>query len=211
MTHYLRSRHDAILVGVGTAVADDPGLNCRIDGAGGYGGEELDGQPRPIVLDPSGRWGVSGKSKVLELAREGKGRAPFVLVARGTNVDGDRREGLEGAGGKYIVVGGEEDGRHSKKLKWRDILRTLSAEGLRSVIIEGGGAVINSLLQPENFELVNSVIVTIAPTWLGVGGVVVSPPRRLDGDSNPMAAARLHHVRWYPFGEDVVMCGNLLP
>ncbi|KAI0387691.1 putative riboflavin biosynthesis protein Rib7 [Hypomontagnella monticulosa] len=30
MTHYLRSRHDAICVGVGTAIADDPGLNCRL-------------------------------------------------------------------------------------------------------------------------------------------------------------------------------------
>src|SRR5947207_2217592 len=31
MTHYLRSRHSAILIGVGTAAVDDPGLNCRLD------------------------------------------------------------------------------------------------------------------------------------------------------------------------------------
>lgn len=209
MTHYLRSRHDAILVGVGTAVADDPSLNCRIEGVGGYGGQGLDGQPRPIVLDPSARWDVSERSKVLEVAKGGKGRAPFVLVARGTRLDGRRREALEEAGGKYIVVG--RTGEEGSRLAWKDILRTLSAEGLRSVMIEGGGAVINSLLQPENFELVNSVIVTIAPTWLGEGGVVVSPPRRLDAGSNPMAAARLHHVQWHPFGEDAVMCGRLLP
>ena len=39
MTHYLRSRHDGIMVGVGTAIADNPSLNCRIRGIGGYGGE----------------------------------------------------------------------------------------------------------------------------------------------------------------------------
>src|SRR4051812_7789929 len=52
MTHYLRSKHDAILVGVGTAIADDPGLNCRLHGVGGYGGQGLEGQPRPLILDP---------------------------------------------------------------------------------------------------------------------------------------------------------------
>ncbi|EHK99335.1 putative 5-amino-6-(5-phosphoribosylamino)uracil reductase [Glarea lozoyensis 74030] len=61
MTHYLRSRHDAILIGVGTAVADNPSLNCRIEGVGGYGGEGLEGQPRPIVLDPRARWEVNDR------------------------------------------------------------------------------------------------------------------------------------------------------
>src|ERR1700760_2352675 len=68
MTHYLRSRHDAILIGEGTMRADNPGLNCRIEGVGGYGGEGLEGQPRPIVLDPNLRWDFSSDSKVLALA-----------------------------------------------------------------------------------------------------------------------------------------------
>lgn len=61
-------------------------------------------------------------------------------------------------------------------------------------MIEGGGGVINSLLLPEYFSLMSSVIVTIAPTWLGNGGVVVSP---------------LDHAEWHPFGEDVVLCGKV--
>ena len=44
MTHYLRSKHDAIVIGVGTATADDPGLNCRLEGVGGFGGLGWEGQ-----------------------------------------------------------------------------------------------------------------------------------------------------------------------
>lgn len=209
MTHYLRLRHDAILIGVGTAVADNPSLNCRISGAGGYGGEGLKGQPRPVVLDPRGRWDFGARSKVLELAGSGRGRAPYILT--GTEPEKEKREILEGAGGKFIRIRVTRVGDGENKVEWKNVLRVLSEEGLRSVMIEGGGAVINSLLQAENLPLVNSVIVTIAPMWLGVGGVVVSPPRCHDDGGNPMAAARLHHVQWHPFGEDVVMCGKLIP
>lgn len=94
------------------------------------------------------------------------------------------------------------------RLDWKDILKALSAEGLKSVMIEGGGDVINSLLVPEYFSVISSVIVTIAPTSLGEGRVVVSPQRRLD-DGKPIAAARLDHVAWQQFAEDIVLCGKV--
>ena len=48
------------------------------------------------------------------------------------------------------------------------MLKDLSAEGLRSVMVEveGSGSVINSLLQPDNLPLISAVIITIAPTFL---------------------------------------------
>ncbi|OMP88964.1 5-amino-6-(5-phosphoribosylamino)uracil reductase [Diplodia seriata] len=218
MTHHLRSRHQAILVGAGTAVADDPSLNCRIEGVGGYGGtddgEQLSGQPRPVVVDPRGRWDWGGggredapMAKVLRLAGEGRGRAPWVLVAegRGVEVGPERRAVLEGCGGRVLEVATDEDGR----MEWSRVLGRLAAEGIESVMVEGGAGVINKLLEPQNVHLVDSVIVTIAPTWLGQGGVVVSPPRRVDGDGTPVAAARLKEVKWCPLGEDVVLCGRL--
>jgi 2,5-diamino-6-(ribosylamino)-4(3H)-pyrimidinone 5'-phosphate reductase len=76
-------------------------------------------------------------------------------------------------------------------------------------MVEGGAAVINSLMLPENLSLISSVIVTIAPTWLGKGGVVVSPNRRNDESGSPTIAARLDRVKWYPLGEDVVLCGKM--
>jgi len=205
MTHYLRSRYDAILIGVGTAVADNPGLNCRIAGVGGYGGEGLEGQPRPIIIDPSARWEFTADHKIFQLARKGQGRAPYIIT-RQENLPADRSSVLTNAGGKYITVDFKARGHN---LDWKEVLKAISAEGLKSVMIEGGGTVINSLLQPEYFSVINSVIVTIAPTWLGSGGVVVSPPRRLDEEARPMAAARLNHVEWHPLGQDVVLCGRL--
>ncbi|EON69510.1 riboflavin biosynthesis protein RibD domain-containing protein [Coniosporium apollinis CBS 100218] len=211
MTHFLRSQHAAILIGVGTAIADDPSLNCRLEGVGGFGGEGLEGQPRPVVLDPMGRWDVNGESKVIRLAREGKGRGPWVVTAEksvgGLVVEG--REVLGRTGGRYIVVPSTEVGGR-EAMEWRDVFSTLHDLGIRSVMVEGGAGVINGLLEPRNAELVDSVVVTVAPTWLGEGGVVVSPPKRFDQDGKRVPTARLKDVRWIPLGEDVVMCGRLL-
>ncbi|OGE50806.1 hypothetical protein PENARI_c015G00655 [Penicillium arizonense] len=208
MTHYLRSRHDGILIGVGTAVADDPGLNCRIAGVGGYGNEGLNGQPRPVVIDPSARWDFSDDSKLFQLCREGRGRAPWIVTAL-DRPPPEKQALLEKYGGRFISLEmpKSEAGRH--QINWHDLLVTLKSNGLLSVMVEGGGQVINSLLSPSHMSLLNSVIVTIAPTWLGQGGVVVSPARRFDDGGNAISAARLTNVKWYPFGEDVVLCGQV--
>lgn len=208
MTHYLRSRHDGILIGVGTALADDPGLNCRIVGTGGYGGEGLECQPRPIVIDPSARWDFSDKSKLFQLCRQGRGRAPWIVTAR-EELPMEKRTLLESYGGKFISLQMSTSQDGHRKVDWKNLLVVLRSEGLRSVMIEGGGQVINSLLEPPYMPLIDRVIVTIAPTWLGRGGVVVSPARRFDDAGNAISAARLTNVKWYPFGEDVVLCGQI--
>ncbi|KAJ5555796.1 hypothetical protein N7535_008228 [Penicillium sp. DV-2018c] len=208
MTHYLRSRHDGILVGVGTAVADDPGLNCRIAGVGGYGKQGLDGQPRPVVIDPTARWEFSEDSKLFQLCREGRGRAPWIIIAT-ENVDPERQALLEKYGGKYITVNMIRTHTGGHQVDWQDLLVILKSRGLKSIMIEGGGRVIKSLLSPAYMPLLNSVIVTIAPTWLGEGGVVVTPDRRFDEGGNAISAVRLKNVKWYPFGEDVVLCGQI--
>ncbi|CAI6312755.1 unnamed protein product [Periconia digitata] len=201
MTHHLRSRHDAILIGCGTAIADDPSLNCRIEGVGGYGGKGLEGQPRPIVLDPRGRWDVNHESKVVKLAAEGRGKAPWVFTLG--EVGHERNHILEDVGGQFVRIGGGD------VLEWDDILRVLAEKGLKSVMIEGGGHVINSLLSPKTAHLVDTVIITLAPTWLGKGGVAVIPDERRDEQGTKLAVGRLKDVKWVPLGEDVVLCGRM--
>ncbi|KAK0672323.1 dihydrofolate reductase-like domain-containing protein [Cercophora samala] len=196
MTHYLRTRHDAILVGCTTAIVDNPALNSRLESI-----TSLDQQPRPVILDPKGRWDFSEDSQVIRLAAEFRGKGPWVVTTRGREVK-ERSELLERVGGKYLFLEtGEND-----RFKWGDVLRVLGEEGVKSVMVEGGGEVINSLLiNPEN-RLVDSVIITIAPTWLGKGGVVVSPSRQ-EGQTSQL---RLRDISWQPHGEDVVLCGRII-
>jgi 2,5-diamino-6-(ribosylamino)-4(3H)-pyrimidinone 5'-phosphate reductase len=204
MTHYLRSKHDAILIGVGTAVADNPSLNCRSDGVGGYGGGGLKGQPRPIVVDPKGRWNFTSASKVMKLASEGKGKAPWLITQAA--IDRERADVLEHVGGKIIEIPRPDQPTINSALSWPKILQLLAAEGIRSVMVEGGGMVINDLLSSTYFNLVDSVIITIAPVWLGKGGVQVCPDAREEhGERLPVG--RLRKVKWIPLGDDVVLCG----
>ncbi|KAH8703278.1 putative riboflavin biosynthesis protein Rib7 [Talaromyces proteolyticus] len=280
MTHYLRSRHQAILIGVGTANADDPGLNCRIEGVDGYklstvesnlqpdaaisdyakkassdpelrnlmknvamgraSTEQMQGfqshltqiqntkheenleklrreqeklqQPRPIVIDPRARWGFHEGSKILSLVREGKGKAPFIIISKNVLPPKDKQELLEAYGGKFIAVETVQDVNGDTRFDWNTILRILATEeNIKSIMIEGGGAIINSILsEPRYSALVDSVIITIAPKWLGQGGVVVSPKRLVDEDGCAIPASRLTEVQWHPFGEDVVLCGRII-
>lgn len=241
MTHYLRFRHEAILIGVGTAIADDPGLNCRIEGAGGYEVQpevssvetkdenHLDPtqtetirqqqdslhQPRPIIIDPNARWEPRESSKIIELVKQGKGKAPFVITSKSlTPPPEEARNLLEKYGGKYITldtIPSDNDGATHRHFDWNLILNVLATqENIKSIMIEGGGSIINSLLSEQRYTaLIDSVIVTIAPTWLGQGGVVVSPERRVDEHGHAIPASRLTDVKWYPFGEDVVLCGRI--
>ncbi|CEI69105.1 hypothetical protein FVEN_g4130 [Fusarium venenatum] len=202
MTHYLRSRHDAILIGVSTLLADSPALNCRISGA--------TSQPRPIIIDPHLRWTPSHTEKVLEVARLGNGLAPFVLTGMDTqDIPATSLSILEEHGGKYIYVPTTLGSNGRKRFDWRDVFDALLREDLSSVMVEGGGQIINSLLDPRFHNAIDSVIVTIAPTWLGQGGVLVSPDRLQDLTGTPIPVARLSNVSWHPFGEDVVLCGTL--
>lgn len=140
MTHYLRTRHDAILVGVGTANADDPGLNSRYSNDGGL--PKLETQPRPIILDSKMKWQPVSEKKVLELAKQGLWKAPWWIVNHGEAAKNmDRVKMLKGVGGDVIEV---------RPRDWSNILASLGKLGIRSVMVEGGAEIINGLLEARN-------------------------------------------------------------
>ena len=200
MCHYLRSCHDTIIIGVSTAIVDDPTLNCRLAENGGY-------HPQPCIIDPKGRWQISDQSRILKAVKEGRGHAPWLLISPGIAIAQDRIELLETHGGKYISVPDSDD---NHRFSWESIFRTLADLGVRSVLVEGGGVIINELLEPKNIWLVKNAIVTIAPTYFGGnGGASVSPSRRVNSQGNPVPAVRFRDVRWQGRGEDVVMAGRL--
>jgi len=122
-----------------------------------------------------------------------------VFVSAGILGEGDERVRLlEETGGRVVAIDGPTS------WGWTMILEKLSALGLESVMVEGGGRVINDLLRKGNRELVDSVVVTVAPVYLGAGGVNVSPPRA----DEAQAAVRFTDVRWTVLGRDVVMAAR---
>lgn len=189
MTHYLRSKHDGILIGSGTVLADDPGLNCRFDEFG-----PLKGQIRPIVLDPQFKWAYEG-SKLESLVNRGEGLSPWIIVRDDQEeISKEKVHYLETHGGKVIKI---QSHLESGKLSWDQIFNTLKNLGLRSVMVEGGAFIINELLTQPG--LVDSLIVTVGPVFLGNEGVQVSPPQEV----------RLIDVQWWTGIQDSVVCARL--
>lgn len=208
MTHYLRSRHDAILIGVGTVLADNPGLNCRLEGAGGYGGLGRMWQPRPVIIDPTGRWPVHPECRMLRTAVEGKGRAPWVVVSPGAQIHPQKVMTLKGHGGDFLRI---VEYNQNWRLRWEAVFRALASEGIKSVMVEGGGTVLSELLNPEYTDFIDSMVVTVAPTYLGRGGVGVSPDSKRDEEGKPNAALNPREVTWRPLGQNVIMSGQIRP
>ena len=206
MTHYLRSRHDAILVGVRTAIADDPSLNCRLSGVGGYGGTGTEQQPRPIVVDPNARLLIRPEMNVLKVVADGRAKAPWIVVAPHANLHPGAVQTLKSHGGEFLMI--NDFNPQAGGFGWEGIFNVLYREGIRSIMIEGGGVILSELLKPKHAHLIDSVIMTIAPTYLGKLGVQVSQDSCLDGRGG-LLPTRLKELRWQPMGDnDVVMCGR---
>ena len=192
MTHYIRAHHDAILVGVGTALADDPGLNCRWKSSANEPVHLI----RPVIIDPCFKWSPEG-SRLLRTCSEGKGLAPFVIVAQSTHesLSAEKMSHVKlvkDAGGQIIVLP-ETEG----VLDWQDIFKELRARDINSVMVEGGAKVINQLLLKPS--LVSSLIVTLGPIYLGSKGVEVSP----------VGKCKLKRIKWWTGIQDSVLCAHL--
>lgn len=185
MTHYLRSQHDAILVGLGTVLADDPSLNCRFKENGNTS------TPRPIILDPFFKWSYKG-SKLESLVLKGESLEPWVIIAEGIN-EVEKISYLEKQGGKVIRLQFA-----NKRVLWDDVFVELKKQGITSVMVEGGARVIDQLLSRP--DLVDSLIITIGPTFLGAEGVEVSPP----------ATVKLQNVDWWKGTQDTVLAASLV-
>jgi 3,4-dihydroxy 2-butanone 4-phosphate synthase/GTP cyclohydrolase II len=142
MTHELRAGHDAILVGVGTVLADNPRLTARL--APGP-------QPQPVALDSRLRFPINANLLSHPL--------PPIIATTG-EASPARQAALESAGARVIRFPAS-DGGH---VHLPALLEWLSQNGIKSVMVEGGSGVITSFLSAR---LVDRVVITIAPRFVG--------------------------------------------
>jgi len=157
--HALRAQHDAILVGVGTALADDPELTCRLPGLSTR-------SPVRIVLDPRLRMPLT--SKLVRSARQ----IPTWIAAY-PDSDPDRRDAFLDCGVELIDVqasSGEQPDMHG-------LMRHLGEQGLTRILVEGGGRVTGALLAEG---LIDRVVWFRAGAIMGGDGVPVAAPFGVD-------------------------------
>jgi diaminohydroxyphosphoribosylaminopyrimidine deaminase/5-amino-6-(5-phosphoribosylamino)uracil reductase len=144
--HELRNRVDAVMVGAGTAIADDPALTCRV-----RGGRD----PLRVVVD--GRLRMSPRARMLRQ----RSRAS-TLIATTRVAPRGRSRALTRAGAEVIALSGR-----GTTVNLGALLRELGARGVVSVLIEGGGELAASALRAR---LVDRLLLVSAPTLLGGDG-----------------------------------------
>jgi diaminohydroxyphosphoribosylaminopyrimidine deaminase/5-amino-6-(5-phosphoribosylamino)uracil reductase len=148
--HILRATSDAILVGSGTVLADNPKLDCRLPGM-------ADRSPIRVVLDGSLR--IPLASHLVKTARE----LPLIVIA-GADAGKDKESVLRDAGAEVIRVDCQTNGKPHLK----GAMTALGSRGITRLLIEGGPLISASLL---NDDLVDEAIVVRAPVTLGANAI----------------------------------------
>jgi diaminohydroxyphosphoribosylaminopyrimidine deaminase / 5-amino-6-(5-phosphoribosylamino)uracil reductase len=148
-SHVMRAETDAILVGIETAIGDDPELTCRLPGL-------EDRSPTRIVLDSAMRLPVD--SKLLLSARQVPLEIATIAAVDDPRLDVYRRAG---AG---IIACAAHDGR----VALPELLDDLGARGMQRLLVEGGASVARAFLLDG---LVDRIVVFTGTARLGEGGV----------------------------------------
>jgi diaminohydroxyphosphoribosylaminopyrimidine deaminase / 5-amino-6-(5-phosphoribosylamino)uracil reductase len=146
MVHALRDQVDAVMVGAGTVLADDPALTCRLPRGR---------DPLRVVVD--GRLRISPRARILT---QRSTAATLVATSRAAPVS--RRRALERAGAEVLVVPGR-----GTRIDLGALLDRLGARGIASVLLEGGGELAAAALRAK---VVDELLLVSTPQLLGGDG-----------------------------------------
>jgi GTP cyclohydrolase II len=181
-THTLRASHDAILVGIGTVLADDPSLTVRLaQGA----------NPQPVIVDSQLR---------LPLTANLLQRQASPWIATTEVADPMRRQNLEASGAQVIALPQTSSGQ----VDLGALLDSLGRQGIRSLMVEGGAEILTSFWREA---LAQITVVTIAPILLGGMHSVRSPLYSANGSGHHFP--RLHQPLIFAAGEDIIIWGEI--
>jgi diaminohydroxyphosphoribosylaminopyrimidine deaminase/5-amino-6-(5-phosphoribosylamino)uracil reductase len=182
--HRLRSEADAIVVGVGTVLRDDPALTVRLD-------RPWPREPYRVVLDTGAK--TPADARLITAATPAR-----ALVITGEHADPSRVTALTAAGAAVIPVP-VRDGR----VDLHAALAALAAREIRAVLVEGGGEVHGAFLDTA---LVDRVAFFLAPRLLG--GRAATPA--VAGAGSPLKSApRIIDVEVTRIGEDLLIEGDI--
>lgn len=182
LVHRWRAWYDAILVGIGTVLADDPCLTCRLPGE--------TKNPLRIVLDSTGK--IPLESRLLNTLSE----AP-VIIATTDKISAEKRSALAKRGAEVLILA-EDKGRP----KLKELLRELSAREISSLFVEGG-AQVNAAFIKEG--LVDKAAWFVAPKI--VGGQEAPGPVADLGVLKMQEAEPLYDLSINMVGEDLLIEG----
>ncbi len=147
--HMMRAGCDAILIGIGTAIADDPQLTVRLPGLEAR-------SPVRIVLDRKAR--LPKDSRLAATAHQ----VP-VMVAAAPDAAPERRAVLEALGVRFLAT---ETYDHTIALP--ELLEDIASQGLSTLMVEGGAETARRFLEEE---LVDRIALFFGPAPIGAGGI----------------------------------------
>ena len=178
--HILRATCDAIMVGSGTVIADNPKLDCRLPGM-------EDRSPIRVVLDGSLRI-------PLDCALVKTAQARKLIVIAGESAPAEKQKVLEEKGAEVIRVQCTKD--RFRKPVIADAMRELGSRGITRLLVEGGPMLSASLLQTD---LVDEAVVVRAPLKLGTDAIDALENMPLDA---LLASPKLRVIEERMLGED---------
>ena len=185
--HRLRDRCDGILVGSNTVAIDDPSLTTRIKGRRGK-------NPIRVVLDTSLK--ISPRARVFA---QNKDNRTWVFCAH--SAPPEKIRVLQDKGAEIIQVKVDDTGR----LDLHELLRTLGAKNITSLLVEGGAEVHGAFLKAR---LVDHLYFFYAPLIAGNGGTSVVQGFQDAGSREE--AIRLHNAIHRRLGEDLMISGEVV-
>ncbi|MDQ7052483.1 MAG: RibD family protein [candidate division KSB1 bacterium] len=179
--HRWRSEAGAVLVGIGTVLADDPQLTVRL---------VRGPQPWRVVLDTHLRIPLQAKLMTDEWVKK-------TIIFSSTAADEAKIADIQKRGARVIRLETQEQG----ELPLRAVLEKLAEWQITHVLVEGGSRIFSAFLQED---LADRLAVFIAPKLFGNG----LPAMELTGYSADRPLT-LNHVRWRRVGEDVLLTADL--
>jgi diaminohydroxyphosphoribosylaminopyrimidine deaminase / 5-amino-6-(5-phosphoribosylamino)uracil reductase len=182
--HEWRAERDAVAVGIGTALADDPMLTARI--------EDAPRQPRRVVFDSEGRLPLD--SQLVSGAPD----VPLtVVVSRAA--PRTATDALEAAGADVIVASGENE-----PARIRAALDQLGSSGVTSILLEGGPHLAGAFLDAGE---VDEIALFLAPVVLG--GSSARDPLEGEGVERISEATRALAMEAERIGDDLLITARL--